>query len=407
MDTTLIVFLLTDFICFISGFGLAYWLRGTQAKDGRLLAEQLIRQSEIQRKTYEAQLVDAVRGKFSEVSMEVLKRSQDNFMTLAQERFGRESTQHTKELDSKKQLIDQQLDTMNVKLGEVTRLVNGFEEKSAERLGSLGTQLQQLNQTSSLLQKALADNRARGQWGERIAEDILKMLGFVEGINYVKQATVNGSADHKIRPDFTFRLPNGMTLNMDSKFPLDNYLLCLNAGSPTESETYKRKFLADLRGHVKAVSSKDYVNSLQGTIDCVLIFIPNEQIYRFVHESDVKLIDDALKQKVILCSPLTLFVVLAVIRQAIDNFKLEQSSLEILKLLNQFKEQWGKYVKRMDDIGTALDKARTVYTDVVGTRQNALEKPMTRIDGLMHDYGLDCEKVETEIATMVPQSPAQ
>ena len=407
MDITLIILILSNVLCFAFGFGIAYWLRGTQTKDARLLAEQIVRQSEVQRKNYEAQIIDILRGKFSDLSMEVLKRSQENFMTLANERFGRATIQHTQELETKKQLIDQQLASMNLKLSEVTKLVNGFEEKSAERLGTLGNQLQQLNQTSTLLQRALADNRARGQWGERIAEDILKMLGFVEGINYVKQTTVSNGTDRKIRPDFTFRLPNGMSLNMDSKFPLTNYLQCLNADAQVDSDMYKRKFLTDIRGHVKTISSKDYVNDLQGTLDCVLMFIPNEQIYRFIHECDSELIDDALRQKVIICSPLTLFVVLAVVRQAIENFKLEQSSREILVFLNQFKQQWSKYVERMDDIGTALDKARVAYTDVVGTRQRALERPMTRIDGLMHDYGLDCEKAETEIASVVPQSPAQ
>lgn len=398
MDATVLIILVTGVICFVVGFLVAYLLRGSQAKDARIVAEQLMRQSELQRKNYETQVVDLLKGKFSELSVEVLKRSQDNFMTLAQERLGRQTLQHAQELDGKKQLIDQQLAAMNGKLSDVTKLVNGFEEKSAERLGALGSQLQQLNQTSSLLQKALADNKARGKWGERIAEDILKMLGLVEGINYLKQATATGEGmDRKIRPDFTFKLPNGMTLNMDSKFPLDNYLLCLNAETQLERDGYQKKFLADVRNRVKEVCTKEYINEAQSTIDCVLIFIPNEQIYRFIHECDDSIIDDALHQKVIICSPLTLFVVLAVVRQAVENFKLEQSSREILALLNQFKQQWGKYVERMDEIGTALDKARTVYVDVVGTRQHALERPMTKIDNLMHDYGLDQPKSNSEV----------
>ena len=57
-----------------------------------------------------------------------------------------------------------------------------------------------------------------------------------------------------------------------------------------------------------------------------------EQVYGFIHEQDHALLDDALRDKVVFCSPLTLFAVLAVIRQAVDNFRLSQTSHEILEL---------------------------------------------------------------------------
>jgi hypothetical protein len=48
----------------------------------------------------------------------------------------------------------------------------------------------------------------------------------------------------------------------------------------------------------------------------MLVFIPNEQIYGFIHENDFNLTVESLQKKVVLCSPLTLFAILAVIRQA-------------------------------------------------------------------------------------------
>jgi len=53
-----------------------------------------------------------------------------------------------------------------------------------------------------------------------MAEDVLQLAGFVENVNYVKQKTLAAGS----RPDFTFLLPRKLTLNMDVKFPLDNYL---------------------------------------------------------------------------------------------------------------------------------------------------------------------------------------
>ena len=60
------------------------------------------------------------------------------------------------------------------------------------------------------------------------------------------------------------------------------------------------------------------------------MFLPNEQLTGFIHEHDPALIDDAMSQRVVMCSPLTLFAFLGVIRQAYDNFVIEQTSDQIL-----------------------------------------------------------------------------
>ena len=59
-----------------------------------------------------------------------------------------------------------------------------------------------------------------------------------------------------------------------------------------------------------------------------MIFIPNEQIYQFMHDHDPELIDFSLKQKVVLCSPITLYAMLAVMRQAVDHFAVENKVKE-------------------------------------------------------------------------------
>ena len=103
---------------------------------------------------------------------------------------------------------------MDVKLGKVERLVQDLQTDRKAQYGALGQQLQSLTATTSSLQKALADNRARGQWGERMAEDMLNFMGLVEGVNYIKQSAIEAGT----RPDFTFLFPNQKSLNMDAKF---------------------------------------------------------------------------------------------------------------------------------------------------------------------------------------------
>ena len=72
------------------------------------------------------------------------------------------------------------------------------------------------------------------------------------------------------------------------------------------------------------------------TVDNVLMFVPNESLAAFIHESDETIIEEAMAQNIVICSPMTLFAFLGVIRQAFDNFMIEQTSQEILGLLGKF-----------------------------------------------------------------------
>ena len=63
-----------------------------------------------------------------------------------------------------------------------------------------------LSSTTQSFREALANPNARGQWGERMAEDVLRHAGFIEHVNYEKQVVVEGAGI----PDFTFLLPRAM-----------------------------------------------------------------------------------------------------------------------------------------------------------------------------------------------------
>lgn len=70
--------------------------------------------------------------------------------------------------------------------------------------------------------------------------------------------------------------------------------------------------------------------------DHVLLFLPNETISAFLFEHDPSVIEDVLRQRIVLCTPISLFTHLALIRQAFDSFMVEETSDEILALLGRF-----------------------------------------------------------------------
>ena len=241
-----------------------------------------------------------------------------------------------------------------------------------------------LTQTTNTLREALASSKARGQWGERMAEDVLQLAGFIENINYLKQKAIEGGS----RPDFTFLLPQELRLNMDVKFPLDNYVRFLEAQSEADKTKFRNDFLRDVKSKIKEVATRDYINPEQNTVDCVLLFIPNEQVYAFIHEQDHSIFDDGIKNHVIFCSPITLFAVLAVIRQAVENFALEKTSNEILSLFGSFKKQWNEFIKKLEMLGKRIEDVQKEYETLHTRRRRQLEKPLDRIDALRTQRGL-------------------
>ena len=374
------------------GLGIALVLRVIQAKTGKELAEELYAESEGERRENLNTVIENIKASFGSLSLDALSKSTEEFLKLAKATLEPERETTVKELDAKKGLIDQQLQRMSKELENVSTLMKDLERDRVEKFGELASQLKTASeQTSSLMKvtstirEALASSKARGQWGERMAEDVLNLAGFIENVNYLKQKSIEGGGS---RPDFTFLLPRSLKLNMDVKFPLDNYVKYLEAVTEPEKIKFRSDFLRDVKARIKEVTTREYIDPEQNTVDCVILFIPNEQIYAFIHEQDSTIFDNALKDKVVLCSPINFITVLAVIRQAIDNFALERTSAELLSLFGRFKKQWDQFLYRLEILGKRIGDALKEYENLMTTRRRQLESPLDKIENVRIKQGL-------------------
>lgn len=385
---------------FLLGLLVAYLLRLIHVKTAKELAEEIFEKSEAERQSNIEILMESLKANFGKLSLEALATSTEEFLKLAKAKLESEREVSSKELEAKKSLIDLELKRMTTELEKVSTLIKDLEKDRAEKFGELSHQLRMateqtslLMQTTQTLREALSSTKARGQWGERMAEDVLRLAGFIENVNYLKQKAVEGFGS---RPDFTFLLPRNLKLHMDVKFPLDNYLRYLEATSEAEKIRYRNDFLRDVKARIKEVTAREYIDPEQNTLDYVLLFIPNEQIYAFIHEQDSTLLDEGIKNRVIFCSPLTLYAVLAVIRQAVENFALEQTSNEILSLLGAFRKQWEEFLKRFEQLGKRIGDLQKEYDALVTTRRSQLERPLKKIELLRTQRGLPIKPDDSE-----------
>ena len=328
---------------------------------------------------------DSLKAVFGDLSKQALDANLESFLKLAETRFNDLLRSSDEKLGKKKELIDSTLKDMKSDLKDLSDNTVALRSQMEESRKSVG----RLSDTTSQLRQILSSSQARGQWGERMVEDILNFIGLSEGINYNKQ-TQSGSD----RPDFTFFLPEEKSINMDVKFPLVHYEKYLASESESEKESEKKAFLKDVRERVKEVAKRSYVNPEGGTVDYVLLFIPNESIYAFLNQEDHGLIDFSLERKIMLCSPITLYAILSLVRQAVSNFAMEQKAGEMQLQVGVFSKQWVKYLEKLESLGKTLGTLTTHYEDLKGTRLRALERPMEKISELQLGHRSAVDELE-------------
>lgn len=301
---------------------------------------------------------------------------------LVAERVGGMSETVGERVGGMSKSLGHQVTAMGTELTQLRSLVGQLQKERAQQHGQFvesleaATRQQQvLAETTQHLREALASPQARGQWGERMAEDVLRTAGMREGINYRKQRAIEGGT----RPDFTFLLPDEQLLHMDVKFPVANYLRYLEAPSDAEAVVLRDRFLKDVRERVKELHGRGYA-ATDSTVGYLLLFIPNESVYGFIHENDATLLDDALGKKVVLCSPTTLFAVLGVVRQAMDTFAVERKTDEILDALGGFGEQWSKFSEQVDKVDKHIGQLQNSFGELAGPRRNQLQRQLRKIE---------------------------
>ncbi|OGW82493.1 MAG: hypothetical protein A3C47_03940 [Omnitrophica bacterium RIFCSPHIGHO2_02_FULL_51_18] len=313
-----------------------------------------------------------------------LKQESEKFVQTANERFIDEQFKSKALLEQNKQAVEHHVDHLTRELERITKLIREFEADRIYKFASLDEKLAQtavatrsLSETTQKLGAVIGNNQLRGQWGQKMAEDILRAAGFSEGFHYFKEKTQETVST---RPDFVFPLPDQHKVYMDVKFPLNNYQAFMDTEDKNEKERTLGDFIKDVKNRIRELKKRDYINPEEQTLDYVILFIPNEQIFGFIHRTAPELMDEALSQKVLLASPYSLYGILSIIRQAYDNFFFKKSTYEILKLITQFLDDYENFKKRFVDVGELLGKTQEKYDDVSDKSFKKLDQRIKKLE---------------------------
>lgn len=331
---------------------------------------------------------DAVEKKLNEIFPSIMKNANEQLITMANEKLGAESKAVASDMANKKETIEQLVKQLQEevklhgqKLETAERDRIGSFNKIAESLAKQQEEIQRqrettekLNVTANNLKNVLSNNQLRGQFGEQVAEDLLRMSGFVINIDYLKQ-----SSENQGRPDFTVMLPDGAKVNIDAKFPFNNLQRMMETEDPHLKNDFKKKFETDVKEKIKQVATRDYINPEDNTVDFAILFIPNEMIFSYIYENMNDIWKTAMENKVIFAGPFNFTAILRMIRQAYTNFKYQKDITKIINLIKQFEEEFGKYNKEFEKIGERIESLTKQYNTVNTTRTNQLLKTIDKV----------------------------
>ena len=286
---------------------------------------------------------------------------------------------------------------------QIYKLLNRSDQtvkEFLEKTGEIKSSITGVDQQTRNLISVLNNNQSRGQWAEFQVEDLLEIMEYKEGIQYQTQKRMSSGTV----PDFTFYLPENKTINMDSKFPLTNYMEIAKLNRDLEDETLdelarreitesiknKNKEFLDkaIKTKIDDTSSREgYISAEEGTVDFVLMYIPLENLYHFLLTSEIganktPVIQYAFSKKVILVSPQTLMAYLETIRHSMKVFSLQTDTKNILATHEKIKVEIRKFIESFDEVTKRLDQTVKSFEALKTTRVNKLEKSFEELDSV-------------------------
>ena len=321
-------------------------------------------------------LNEALEKKLTELVPVALNQASENLVRMANEKLSSETKQSRLDFENKRD--------------EITRLVKNLEDyvKTSEKdrldsFSSLRTSLEesrkiteQLSVNTESLKKVLSNNQLRGQFGEQVADDLLKMAGFVRGVDYEFNKEQAGS---ETRPDFCVFLPDGTRINIDSKFPYANLQKMTETDDKELKEKFRVQFERDVKEKMKQVTTRDYINPEDKTVDFVILFIPNEMIFSYIYEKMPELSQEAITQKIVLAGPFSFTAILRMVKQSYENFRVQKNIYNIIGHVKAFEKEFDTFSESFSKVGEKIDSLQKQYDTVSTTRFNQLIKRVDKV----------------------------
>jgi DNA recombination protein RmuC len=310
---------------------------------------------------------------FSALSQQALKLNNEHFLLLAKEKLSQYQIQAEANLDKKEKAIETLLKPINETLKQTESQIRTIEKERKESFGSLSQHLKSINESQTNLRletqnlvQALRRPEVRGQWGELTLKRIAELAGMVNHCDFYEQQQSDHS-DSRLRPDMIVRMPDQRELIVDAKTPLDAYLNATQTNDEKIRTTALIKHARNVRERMRELASKAYWNQFKNSPDFVVLFIPGEQFLSAALEQDPQLLEDALKNKVILATPTSIIALLRAVAFGWRQMSVAKNAEKIRELGEDLYHRLATFAEHLQNLGKHLNSSVEQFNKAIGS----------------------------------------
>jgi len=336
------------------------------------ITEQKIREESRKESIEEAKI--AMLDSFKSAAADALGQNNKQFLDLAQTQFSAHKSEAGTDLENRKKAIEDLLKPVKEAIETYKTKVEELGNNSSVSFGKVAEMMEKIQATHSSLQRetgalvnALRNPRVRGRWGEIGLKRLVEFSGMSAHCDFVEQVVSDGDDDAMLMPDMIINLPGNAHVVVDSKLPLDAYLEALE----TEDENTRNQLIVKhakaLRDRINKLSKKQYWSQFDNSPDFVVLYMEIESAFNAALMTDKNLLQDAIKNKIILATPTTLIVILKSVAMSWQQHSVTQNALEIQNTAIELHSRLITFSEYLKDIGEGLKTALTNYNKAIGS----------------------------------------
>ena len=284
--------------------------------------------------------------------------------------------------DSSKENIGQVVTPLDETIEKMKQALNDTALKQSQINGEMKAGIENMMRQSEAARKSADElanalrhgNKMQGDWGEAVLDELLRSQGLTPGVHYDVQAvlkdasgrTVYNEQGSMLRPDVILHLDESRDVIIDSKVSLSAFVDYVNAETEEDRQRYLKEHIASLNQHVKELSQKDYSSYVQPPkirMDYVIMFVPHTGALWTALNIQPDLWRKAMEKNVFIADEQTLFAALRIINMTWTQIAQVRNHEKVFELANEMIDRVGQFMKKYEDIGSALEKAQKAYEE--------------------------------------------
>jgi len=375
-----LLFGLTALLGFGAGMLIQYLI--DRAMRIRLESERAIRDERIrsedaragEREVALASAQQSLANAFRDLAHESLTKNSEQFLRLAGQKFEVHQEKAKAELNERTQAVETLVKPIREALEKTQQQISDIEKTRQEAYGSITQHLQamthgqeSLRTETSKLVSALRRPQVRGQWGEMTLRRLAELAGMVQHCDFSEQVHTTDESNKGYRPDMIIRLPEQGQLVVDVKTPLDAYIDAIEATDEVARKTALQRHTRNLQDRIKELASKAYFEQFERSPEFVILFIPGDQFLTAALDEKPGLLEEALRQKVLLITPTSFVALLKVVAYGWMQLRLAENAEGIRKLAVEMQDRLGTFTGHLAAVGKRLDDSVQSYNKAIAS----------------------------------------